>query len=172
MNINRVSILALFVATGYIPTAFAGESVAVVAEEAEIVVTPRAANLKLIELPALDVALRATFQCAGIAESLTLSVADSYTTLGQDAIADQRSANLLLTVPAPQLSLAASSGFCLKDDVASTNELLVPGLATAHASLRCRTEDGVTVHFASGPLQVRLRCSRPSTEDQDPPSDR
>jgi hypothetical protein len=172
MNINRVSILALFVATSYIPTAFGGESVAVAAEEAEIVVAPRAANLKLIELPALDFALRATFECTGMAESLTLSVADTYTTLGQDAIADQRSANLLLTVPAPQLSLAASSSFCLRDDLASANELLVPGLATAHASLRCRTDEGVTVHFASAPLQVRLNCGRPSTEDQGPPSDR
>ena len=172
MNINRLSILALFVATGYIPPAFAGESVVVAAKEAEVVVTPRAASLKLIELPALDFAIRATLQCTGTAESLTLSIADTYTTLGQDVIADQRSADVLLTVPVPQLALAASSGFCLRDDLASTDELLVPGLATAHASLRCRNEDGVTVHFASAPLQVRLRCSRPSTEAQDSSSDR
>jgi len=172
MNINRLSILALFVATGYIPLAFAGESVVVAAKEAEVVVAPRAANLKLIELPALDFGLRATIMCTGTAESLTLSIADTYTTLGQDVIADQRSADVLLTVPVPQLALAASSGFCLKDDLASTDELLVPGLATAHASLRCRNEDGVTVHFASAPLQVRLRCSRPSTEVQDSSSDR
>ena len=172
MNINRTPILALFVAAAYIPTAFAGESVVVAAKETEVVVEPRAADLQLIELPALDFGLRAAIKCTGTAESLTLSVADTHTTLGQDAIADQRSADVLLTVPAPQLALAASSGFCLKDDLASTDELLVPGLATAHASLRCRNEDGVTVHFASAPLQVRLRCSRPSSEDQDSSSDR
>jgi len=173
MNINRVSILALFVATGYIPTAFAGESVVVAAKETEVVVEPRAANLRLIDLPALDFSLYAAMECNGTAESLTLSVADTYTTLGQDAIADQRSADILLTVPAHQLTLAASSSFCLTDDLASMDEeLLVPGLATAHASLRCRNEDVVTVHFASAPLQVRLRCSHPSTEDQDPSSDR
>lgn len=172
MNINRISILALFVATGYISTAFAGESVVVAAKEAEVVVTPQAANLKLIELPALDFGLRATIKCTGTAESLTLSIADTYTTLQQDAIADQRSADVVLTVPVPQLTLAASSGFCLKDDLESADELLVPGLAMAHASLRCRNEEGATVHFASAPLQVRLRCSRPSTEDQDSSSDR
>jgi hypothetical protein len=172
MNINRASIVALFVAASYISTAFASESVVVAAAEAEIVVTPRSANLKLIELPALDFDLRATISCSGTAESLTLSIADTYTTLGQDAIADEPSAEVRLTVPAPQISLAASRGFCLRDDLASTDELLVPGLATAHASLRCRNEDSVTVHFASAPLQVRLRCSRPSTEDQDPSPDR
>jgi hypothetical protein len=172
MNINRASILALFVATGYIPIAFAGESVVVAAKETEVVVEPHAADLRSIDLPALDFGLRAAIECTGTAESLTLSVADTYTTLVQDAIADQRSADILLTVPARQLALAASSNFCLKDDLASTDELLVPGLATAHASLRCRNEDSVTVHFASAPLQVRLRCGRPSTEDQDPPSDK
>jgi hypothetical protein len=172
MNINRASILTLFVAAAYIPTAVAGESVVIAAKEAEIVVAPRAANLRLIELPALDFDLRAAIRCTGTAESLTLSVADTFTTLGRDAITDQRSANVILTVPAPQLALAASSGFCLKDDLESADELLVPGLATAHASLRCSNENGATVHFASASLQVRLRCDRPSTEDQDSSSDR
>lgn len=172
MNINRAPILALFAATAYIPTALGGESVVVAAKETEAVVAPRAANLRLLNLPALDFGLRATINCTGRAESLTLSVADTHTTLGEDTIADRRSAEAVLTVPARQLTLAASSRFCLKDDSASAGELLVPGLATAHASLRCRNKDGATVHFASAPLQVRLRCSRPSTEDQESSPDR
>lgn len=172
MNINRATILALFVASSYIPTAIAGESVVVAAKETEAAVAPRAANLRLINLPTLEFGLRAAIKCTGKAESLTLSVADTHTTLGEDAIADERFAETALTVPARQLTLAASSNFCLKDDAASEDELLVPSLATLHASLRCRNEGGVTVYFASAPLQVRLRCSRPSTEDQDSSSDK
>jgi hypothetical protein len=172
MNTNRASILALLIATAYVPTAVAGESVVIAAKEAAIVVTPRSANLPLIELPALEFDLRAAIRCAGTPASLTLSVADTFTTLGQDAITDKRAANVILTVPAPQLSLAASRSFCLEDDLASADELLVPGLATAHASLRCNNENGVTVHFASASLQVRLRCHGPSAEDQESSSDR
>lgn len=167
MNFNRPSILALFVVANCIPAAFAGENVTVAAKETEAVVAPRAAQLRLVNLPTLDFSLRATIKCAGEAESLTLSIADSYTTLDKEAITDQRSADALVTVPSSQLALAASSSFCIKDDETSTDELLVPGMATAHASLRCANDSGVTVHFASAPLQVRLRCHRPSDEDQD-----
>jgi len=167
MKLNRTTILALFVAAHCISTACAGDSVVVAAQETEAAVAPRAAHLRLINLPQLEFGLRAAIKCTGTAESLTLSVADTVTTLNEEAINGERSAEVLLTVPASQLALAASRKFCLKDDAASTNELLVPGLATAHASLRCRNKDSVTVHFASAPLQVKLLCIRPLTEDQD-----
>lgn len=172
MNLNRAPILALFLAGIYIPTADAGESVVIAARETQAVVTPGAAHLRLIELPALDFGLRAAFNCTGTAESLTLSVADTYKTLGEDTISGERSAEAVLSVPAHQLALAAGNRFCLADDSSSADELLVPGLATAHASLRCRNDEGVTVHFTSAPLQVRLRCERPPTEDQDPSLDK
>lgn len=172
MNLIRTSILALFLCSSYFQTAIAGESVMIAAKETEATVAPRAARLKLVNLPALEFGLRATIKCAGEAESLTLSIADTHKTLGTDAITDRRSAEMALSVPARQIALAASSTFCLKGDPAGTDELLVPGFATAHASLRCRNEDGVTVHFASAPLQVRLSCQRPSTETQDSSPDR
>ncbi len=167
MNFYRATILTLFVAVIYTPTARAGESVMVAAQETEASVAPRAAHLRLISLPELEFGLRATIKCADIAESLTLSIADTFVTLDEQAIDDQRSAEATLTVPASQIALAANSRFCLKDNVASEGELLVPGLATVHASLRCRNEEGVTVLFASAPLQVRLLCNRPSTGQQD-----
>jgi hypothetical protein len=172
MNLIRASILALFLGSSYFPTAIAGESVMIAAKETEATVAPRAARLKLVNLPALEFSLRATIKCVGEAESLTFSIADTYKTLATDAITGRRSAEMALSVPARQLALAASSTFCLRGDPAGTDELLVPGFATAHASLRCRNEDGVTVHFASAPLQVRLSCQRPSTENQDPSPDR
>jgi len=172
MNLNRAPILALFAAAICIPTAYAGESVVVAARETQAVVSPGTTHLRLVKLPALDFALRAAFNCTGTAESLTLSIADTHDTLGEDTISGQRSAEAILTVPPRQLALASGSRFCLADDLSSADELLVPGLATAHASLRCRNDEGVRVHFTSAPLQVRLLCERPPTEDQDPSPDK
>jgi len=172
MNLIRPSILTLFLAASYFPTAIAGESVMIMAKETEASVPPRSARLKLVNLPTLEFGMRASFKCAGEAESLTLSIADTFRTLLADAITDQRSAEIALSVPAGQLALAASSTFCLQDDPGGTDELLVPGFATAHASLRCRNDAGVTVYFASAPLQVRLSCQRPSSENQSSSPDR
>ena len=96
------------------------------------------------------------------------SISDTHATLPQDQLADQRAAETTLTVPPQQLALAASNRFCVADDPDTADELLVPGLATAHASLRCSNDDGVSVHFASSPLQVRLICERQPADDQAP----
>ncbi len=174
MKLNRQSILALFIVAVYVPTAIAGESVVIAAQETEATLVPRAPNMQLVDLPAMEFGLRATIKCSGTAESLTLSVADSHVTLDTDALADQGSAEVALTVPARQIALAASGNFCLKDDgdAGRGDELLVPGVATAHASLRCSNEGRTSVHFASAPLQVRLHCARTEDEDQEPSPDR
>jgi len=133
---------------------------------------PRAPGLELINLPALDFRLRALLECPGSAKSLTLSVADTVTTLGGDSLSEQRSAEASLTVPARQIALAASSHFCLQDDPSSADELTVPGLVTAHASLHCANDDHTSAYFASAPLEVRLVCVRQTAVDQDSSSDR
>jgi len=171
MSHTQVPILALILATVCIPVTFADSDIVVAAQEAEAIVVPRSSELKLVNLPALSFALRAAIRCEGEAESLTLSVADTFTTLGKDDISGRRSAETSLTVPARQLTLAASSNFCLDDDAASANELTVSGLATAHASLRCSDEGTASVHFASTPLQVRLLCVREEEDVQVPPSE-
>lgn len=148
-------------------SASAGDGVVVAARETAAVVTPRAAELRLVNLPALEFALRAAIRCKGERVSLTLSIADTYTTLDAEILGDQRAAEATLTVPARQLALAASSRFCLADDDESTDELLVPGFATAHASLQCLHEEQRAVHYASAPLQVRLRCERAPADDQE-----
>ena len=164
-------ILALFAATFCTPVAIADSRVIVAAQEAEARVVPRSSSLKLVNLPAMNFALRAAIKCQGEAESLTLSVADTYTTIGKDELSGQRSATTTMTVPAQQLTLAASSNFCLIDDATSADELTVSGLVTAHASLRCAEEGVATARFASTPLRVRLLCARGKEEGQEPPSE-
>ena len=172
MNDRQVPILALFIATVVTPCAHADGSVIVVAEQAEAIVAPRPADSKLVNLPALDIRLRASLSCAGNAESLTLSVADAVTTLGSETLGEQTSAEASLTVPAKQVALAASSHFCLREDPTSSNALTVSGLVTAHASLRCNTDNRLSAHFASTPLEVRLVCARETLEDQEPSADK
>ena len=166
------SILALFTAgfvalTAAKPAAASGDIV-VAAQETTVVVAPSAARIKLVNLPTLKFGLRAAFKCTGEPVSVTLSIADTFATLNQDQLADQRAAEATLTVPPRQLALAASSRFCQADVPDTADELLVPGLVTAHASLRCSNDDGDSVHFASAPLQVRLICERQPEEAQAP----
>ena len=70
--------------------------------------------------------------------------------------------------------MPSSSLFCIEGETESEDELFAPGFATAHASLRCETEAGVSVLYASAPLNVRLVCARQADEveiDQDSSSD-
>ena len=174
MSQSPTTILALFLAALPVlvaptPALSAGEIV-VAAPETTAVVPARSAHLKLVNLPALKFGLRAAFKCKGEPVSVTLSIADTHTTLRQEELAEQRAAEATLTVPPRQLALAASSRFCIDDEADTSDELLVPGLATAHASLRCADDDGESVHFASAPLQVRLICQR-RPDDVQAPSD-
>ena len=149
----------------------AADGVVIAAQETQATVQPRAVRSRLIELPALDFALRAVIRCKGEAASLTLSVADTFRTLGRDALAEKRATDLVLSIPGRQLALAASSRFCVVGDDESADELLVPGLATAHASLQCDGDGQRSAHFASAPLQVRISCAREPVERQEPSAD-
>ena len=148
--------------------ALAASDIVVAAQETTAVVTPREAHLKLVNLPALEFGLRAAFKCKGEPVSVTLSVADTHKTLQREDLADQRAIEVTLSVPPRQLALAASNRFCVADAPETEDELLVPGLATANASLRCSSDDGDSVFFATAPLQVRLVCVRQPVEDQSP----
>ncbi len=176
MKLNLNAILAPFLPAMAVlvvsaPAAGSGDIV-VAAQETTAVVSPRPAGLKLVNLPVLEFGLRAAFRCKGEPVSVTLSVADTHATVRQEKLAEKRSAEAKLQVPPRQLALAASTRFCVADDPETSNELLVAGLATAHASVRCAGEAGESVHFASAPLQVRLICGREPDADQVPSDER
>lgn len=163
----RSAIVALFGATFAaltLPVQADGDIV-VAARETQAVVAPRSPRLRLVNLPALEFALRAAIKCKGEPVSVTLSVSDTFRTLTGDDLDTERAAETILRVPARQLALAASSRFCITDDPESADELLVRGFATVHASLRCLADDSTSAHFASAPLQVRLKCAREPEED-------
>jgi hypothetical protein len=142
-------------------------NIVVAAPATEAFVMPRAPDSKLVNLPPLSFDLRAAFTCRGEPASLTLSIADTFQTLGSEILAGQRAAELTLTVPPQQLPLAADSRFCIAGDANPTDRLLVPGLVNVHASLRCETPDGSSVHYASAPLKAQLVCNREPAAAQD-----
>lgn len=148
------------------PAAVADSEIIVAAQQSEVRVAPRAAHLRLVNLPALEFALRAAYRCRGEVISLTLSVSDTVQTLARDVLADQRAAEVRLAVPARQVAMADSGGFCVADDPDSANEMHIAGFATAAASLRCSRDGADSVSYASAPLTVRLVCAR--DEDQEP----
>ena len=171
MKPARVPILALIAAVTTVFPSPANGDVVVAAQETEATTAPRPASLRLVDLPALEFGLRAAIRCEGHAASLTLSVADTFRTLERGQLAGKHSAEVTLTVPASQLALAASGRFCIAGADESADELLVPGFATAHASLQCERAGTRSVHYASAPLKLRLRCAREADNSQEPPDD-
>jgi len=165
------SILALFVLAAAVSPAIADNTIVVAAQEVEATVTPRPDHARVINLPPLTFQLRAAIRCSGKPVSVTLSVADTFVTAGRDELEGQRATEASLTVPPRQLTMASSRLFCTESEDESEDELFAAGFATAHASLQCETETGLSVLYASAPLNVRLSCARlpvDSELDQDP----
>ena len=168
---GRVPILALFVIASAVSTAAADNMIVVAAQVAEAIVSPRPAGARVVNLPPLTFRLRAAIQCTGEPVSVTLSVADTFVTMGSDELDGHRAAEASLTVPAHQLTMASSRQFCIEGETGSEDELFAPGFATTHASLRCEQESGVSVHYASAPLSLKLSCVREPVDsgvDQEP----
>ncbi len=166
MNQQGVPILALLATVLLVADAAVADSTVVIAaQESRVSVAPRNARLRLVNLPTIEFGLRAAIRCSGTPTSLTLSISDTFESRNAEQLDGQRAIETTLAVPPRQLALAASRQFCIRDDDNSINELLVPGFVTAHASLRCEKDGVSTMHFASAPLQLRLDCERPATDD-------
>lgn len=115
----------------------------------------------------------ASFACpdGATADSLTVSVSDTHRRYGLDKESEETSLEAALEVPADQLAPVAAPDFCVDDEPIDNTGLLLPGVATAQVSLRCRSEtDFLSVHFASVALPVRVFCL--AGLDQEEPSDR
>jgi len=135
------------------------------AKEAKALIQPRDAQQQHVSLPALDVAVLATMACplGANAESLTVSVSDTHRYFSADLLSDPLSDNApleaALSVPADQLAPVAIPDFCVSGEQSDDEELELPGIATAHISLRCLgDDDSRSVHFSSVSVPVRLYC--------------
>lgn len=141
------------------------------ATEAIVEIQPGDALRHQLALPALDVTLLAAFSCqnGNKAASLTVSISDTYQYYGPDLLGDAASVEASFNVPANQLAPVSVPGFCVQGQPAVSRSLLLPGIATAQASLRCGGDDGTaSVHFDSVSVPVTLYCVEEDNSDSVP----
>jgi hypothetical protein len=163
--------LALFLAA----TALAGTAWPDVAARLSVEAAPAVAALQsppegrsLVRLPALEFEFGILADCGPdrVATSVSISVADTRTTLTGDELLADGPIVAAIRLPAQQLSPVAVDGFCSEtaaDDGA--NQVLIHDAATAHVSLRCANETGESITYASKSLDVTLVCDA-LTDDQ------
>jgi len=135
------------------------------AEPAVAVLAVQEGGRNLVHLPELSFELQVSPHCAerGERESLSITIADTRTTVRGDALRAARSIDLSMRVAANQLAPFAMQDFCV--DPAREGESILLGAAlTAHASLRCARTGGPSIVFAATPLDIRVDCVRPAAE--------
>jgi hypothetical protein len=172
MKTRRVHILALISLLSAATPTLADGTLSLHPRETRATVEPRAAQHALINLPTLEFVVELTWRCRDELQSVTLSVADTLQALGAEVLEGEQPARTTIRVPSQQLKLVAHPSFCVADAPQTADELYIPGLATAHASLRCNGDDGPSVVFASVPLPVTLACERPPARAQEASTDR
>lgn len=160
MKSRQVQILVILAFGPALASALADLHLTVHAKEASVQIEVREAAQQRIQLPPLDLSVVAEISCPAEAEpeSVTISVADAHTRFGADAIADAPTVEAVISVPARQLAPVTAAGFCVAGSVQDGEELLLPGVGTAQASLRCGNENGSSVYFSSAALPLRLIC--------------
>ncbi len=172
MKRPRVPILlaaCLCVTTGLLA---ADEALTLQANETSVQLAPREQGPQQVSLSSLEFSLHATTACppGTDVESVTVSIADTHKRFGPDDISDNSALDVRLSVPADQVAPVTVSDFCVSGEPGDKNGLLVPGVATAQASLRCQGDNKSSLYFKSAVLPIRLHCA--IDKDQEASTDR
>lgn len=128
--------------------------------ETSVQMVPREQGPQQVSLPPLEFSLLATIACpsGSDAESFTVSVADTHQRFGRSEISGKAALDVRISVPANQVAPVTVADFCVSGKPGDKYSLPVPGVATAQASLRCRSENESSVYFKSAVLPIRLLC--------------
>ena len=158
-----VKLFYLFSATVlFAPFAWAENtaSLSVDADPAVVAIKPLTAGRKLIRPPALEFLLRIDAECDVDAEitSISISIADTQKALTSTDLSEAIPIATRITIPARQVSPIAVEDFCPIGSAAAGDELVVRDALTAHVSLRCTSEAGESITYASRALDVMLQC--------------
>ena len=154
---------------GVVPRELGIDPLILKGQAASVRISARPTGTPAIYGPTVTFAVLAQFDCPGdtIAESVVVSIADTFWR-GIPA-AGEGSVTASLAVPGDQIVPMDTGDFCLAGATTSGEELLLPAVATAHVSLRCRDESGLAVHFASVAMPLRLSCDVEGTQDESAP---
>jgi len=135
-------------------------SLGVDADPAVVTIKPHSEGRRRIRPPALEFLLRVDAQCDANAEiaSISISIADTQKALTATDLSEAAPIATRITIPARQVSPIAVDNFCPLESPAAGGELVVRDALTAHVSLRCRSETGESITYASRALDVVLHC--------------
>ena len=173
MRATRVQILAIVCLHATTQVAAADDVLTLHANETRVQIERRDSGRTQVNLPSLDLSLRTSFACPATAsaESITISIADTHERFSAENIADVAVLEATISVPARQIAPVSLAGFCTNGKEPTESELLLPGIATAHVSLRCRSEEfGASMHYASVAVPLTVICL--SNENQEPSVDK
>ena len=131
------------------------------ADPAVVVIKPLAEGRRLIRPPALEFLLRIDAECVAEADiaSISISIADTQNALTSTDLNDTAPIATRITIPARQVSPIAVQDFCPIEAPTAGDELVVRDALTAHVSLRCSSEAGESITYASRALDVTLHCN-------------
>ncbi len=151
---------------GVVPRPVLVDPLSLQPEEASVRIGTRPAGAPSSYGAAISFALLAKFECPGdaIAESIVVSIADTLARHTPAPGDDVLQASLV--VPGDQIVPMDTGNFCVGATARSGDDLLLPAAATAHASLRCRGNDGTAVRFASVAMPLRLVCEPAENQDE------
>ena len=135
------------------------------AEPAVALLAVQQGGRNLVQLPELQFELSVSPHCAqhGERESLSITIADTRTTVRGDALQTGNGIDVSMRVAASQLAPFALRGFCV-DPVREGESVLLGSALTAQASLRCARAGKPSIVFAAEPLDIRVVCVRSAEE--------
>lgn len=143
----------------------ANNKLTVQALEAVAQISPHAAGQRQIYAPKLSFSLQTRFACRGNAVPILLSIGIADTLYRHVPAAGERSLLATVEIPARQIAPINIGDFCVAGHDGVGDELLLPGVATAHVSLRCDVSSPPVVQVSSVPLPLRLRCTPAEGQD-------
>lgn len=131
------------------------------AEFATVSMPVQPAERHLFELPSLEFPVRIAPGCPGgtDVESVSVTVADSRHVFRAERFEDEAVLEAILAVPAQQLAPLPVANFCVEAAPGTEQSLRIPGVLTAHASLRCSSPSGDRVFYEVLSLGVEIACS-------------
>jgi hypothetical protein len=134
------------------------------AEPAVAILTLQQDGRELVRLPDIEFRLGIAMHCAdgGQPGSLSVTVADTQTTVRAEELDGSRTVDVAIRIPASQLAPLALHGFCTDPASEGESKLLRSALA-AQASLRCVRGENQSIVFAAEALDIRVDCIRGAT---------
>jgi len=158
------TVASIAIATETVPV----HDIDITADVPTVTVAPRPAGRTTMRLPGLTYELSVTVDCEanGQPDSVSISVADSRASISAEELQASRELGLQLRIPSNQIAPLRLEHFCVDDGTDhsgsfSPNRIMIQGVVSAQASLRCVTETTNSMMYVSKPLDIMLECAVP-----------